>query len=251
MLILSNIFLIRLFSKLLSNVNTRIKESWCASQQTNDVDLTSSVCWGVSTIHTPTRFRFNLGTVSQPIAGSTPTNCLRRWPNTTPTPGLLYTWRQHPSKHVPLTQYCYNTALGDCPVFAWTAMRVTLFSSRRFFFLAFFKHATTWPIVIFGMFIRTVSQKCQPFLTHNIPWWHRKALTHWPPFLNVIFLIRSKVYASWKNLVFIGTWNIRFNFMAFLVGSASVVFTQLAVETKWRSVWLGQRKLGHKHIILQ
>ena len=31
-----------------------------------------------------------------------------------------------------------------------------------------------------------------------LPWWHRKALTQWPPFLNVIALIRSKVYACWK-----------------------------------------------------
>ena len=39
-----------------------------------------------------------------------------------------------------------------------------------------------------------------------LPWWHRKALTQWPPFLNVIVLMRSKV--------FVGTWNIRLNFMA-------------------------------------
>ena len=31
-----------------------------------------------------------------------------------------------------------------------------------------------------------------------LPWWHRKALTQWPPFLNVIVLKRSKVYACWK-----------------------------------------------------
>ena len=31
-----------------------------------------------------------------------------------------------------------------------------------------------------------------------LSWWHRKALTQWPPFLNVIVLIRSKAYACWK-----------------------------------------------------
>ena len=31
-----------------------------------------------------------------------------------------------------------------------------------------------------------------------LPWWHRKALTQWPPFLNVIVPIRSQVYACWK-----------------------------------------------------
>ena len=35
-----------------------------------------------------------------------------------------------------------------------------------------------------------------------LPWWHRKALTQWPPFLNVIVLIRSKVYVCWKWLSF-------------------------------------------------
>ena len=41
----------------------------------------------------PTRLRFNVGPASQPIAGSMPVNRLRRWPNTTPTLGPLYTLR--------------------------------------------------------------------------------------------------------------------------------------------------------------
>ena len=52
-------------------------------------------------------------------------------------------------------------------------------------------------------------------LAWHLPWWYRKALTQWPPFLNVIVLIRSKVYACWKwprNKI--GTWNNRVNFMA-------------------------------------
>ena len=40
----------------------------------------------------PTQFRFKVGPASQPIAGSKPVNCLRRWPITNPTLGLLYTW---------------------------------------------------------------------------------------------------------------------------------------------------------------
>ena len=32
----------------------------------------------------------------------------------------------------------------------------------------------------------------------KLPWWHRRALTQWPPFLNVTVLIRSQVYACWK-----------------------------------------------------
>ena len=48
--------------------------------RTHDVDLV------------PIQFRFNVGPVSQPISGSMPTNCLRRWPNTTPRLGLLFPW---------------------------------------------------------------------------------------------------------------------------------------------------------------
>ena len=44
-------------------------------------------------------------------------------------------------------------------------------------------------------------------------WRHRKALTQWRPFLNVV-LIRSKVHACWKWPIFRGTWNIRLNFIA-------------------------------------
>ena len=54
------------------------------------------------------QFRFNVRPASQPIAGSMPVNCLRRWPNTNPTLGLLYTLRQHISKYVALTQCCFN-----------------------------------------------------------------------------------------------------------------------------------------------
>ena len=52
----------------------------------------------------PTKFRFSVGPASQPIAGSMPVNRLRRWPNTNPSPGLLYTLR----KHVAFTQCCFN-----------------------------------------------------------------------------------------------------------------------------------------------
>ena len=41
---------------------------------------------------------------SQPTAGSMPVNLLRRWPNTNPSLGLLYTLR----KHVTFTQCCFN-----------------------------------------------------------------------------------------------------------------------------------------------
>ena len=45
----------------------------------------------------------------------------------------------------------------------------------------------------------------------------RKALTQWPPFLNVMVPIpeyNHKFTPAENGLVFIGTWNIRFNFMA-------------------------------------
>ena len=42
----------------------------------------------------PTKFRFNVGPALQLIAGSMPVNCLRRWPNTRPLLGLLYTRQQ-------------------------------------------------------------------------------------------------------------------------------------------------------------
>ena len=37
----------------------------------------------------PPKFRFNVGTTLQPIAGSMPANRLRHWPNTNLSPGLL------------------------------------------------------------------------------------------------------------------------------------------------------------------
>ena len=52
----------------------------------------------------PTKFRFNVGPALQPIAGSIPDNRLRRWPNTNPSLGLLYTLR----KHVAFNQCCFN-----------------------------------------------------------------------------------------------------------------------------------------------
>ena len=52
----------------------------------------------------PTKFRFNVGPASQPIAGSMPVNRLRRWANTNPSPSLLYTLR----KHVASTRCCIN-----------------------------------------------------------------------------------------------------------------------------------------------
>ena len=86
----------------------------------------------------PTKFRFNVGPASQPIAGSMPINHPRRWPNTNPSLSLLYTLR----KYVAFTQCCFNvypqysllarheTALGDCTLFSdcckGVTMRVTL-----------------------------------------------------------------------------------------------------------------------------
>ena len=52
----------------------------------------------------PTKFRFNVGPASQPIAASMPVNRLRGWPNTNTTLGLLYTLY----KHVAFTQCCLN-----------------------------------------------------------------------------------------------------------------------------------------------
>ena len=46
----------------------------------------------------PTQFWFNVAPVSQPIAGSMPTDCLRRWPSTTPTLDLLYISGSTPRK---------------------------------------------------------------------------------------------------------------------------------------------------------
>ena len=46
-----------------------------------------------------TQYRFNFGPALQPIVGSMPVNRIRRWPN-------------------------IETELGDCPLFALTAIRV-------------------------------------------------------------------------------------------------------------------------------
>ena len=51
----------------------------------------------------PIKFRFNAVSASQPIAGSMPVNRLRRWLNTNPSLGLLYTLR----KHVAFTLCCF------------------------------------------------------------------------------------------------------------------------------------------------
>ena len=53
----------------------------------------------------PTQYQFNVGPASQPIAGSMPVNCILRWPN-------------------------IETELGDSPVFALTAIRVTLYAQK-------------------------------------------------------------------------------------------------------------------------
>ena len=52
----------------------------------------------------PTQFRFNVGSTSKPIVGSMLVNRPRRWPNTNPSLGLLYTLR----KHVAFSQCCSN-----------------------------------------------------------------------------------------------------------------------------------------------
>ena len=52
-----------------------------------------------------TQYRLNFGPASQPIAGSMPVNRIRRWPN-------------------------IETELGDCPVFALTALRVILYPPK-------------------------------------------------------------------------------------------------------------------------
>ena len=52
----------------------------------------------------PINFRFNVEPTSQLIADSIPVNRLRRWPNTDPSLGLLYTSR----KQVAFTRCCFN-----------------------------------------------------------------------------------------------------------------------------------------------
>ena len=60
------------------------------------------------------QFRLNVGPESLPIPVSMAANRLRRWPNTRSKVGLLYTQRQHPSKHVPSTRYCFNVGPTSC-----------------------------------------------------------------------------------------------------------------------------------------
>ena len=59
---------------------------------------------GTEDVGLPTKFRFNVGPTLQPIAGLMPVTCLRRWPNTNLSPGLLYTLH----KHVAFNQCCFN-----------------------------------------------------------------------------------------------------------------------------------------------
>ena len=66
---------------------------------------------GTHNVGLTTQYRFNAGPASQPIAGSMLVNRIRRWPN-------------------------IETELGDCPVFALTAIRV----HRRFIL----RKVTTW-----------------------------------------------------------------------------------------------------------
>ena len=60
---------------------------------------------GTHNVGLPTQYRFNVGPASQPIARPIPVNRIRRWPN-------------------------IKTELGDCPLFAPTAIRVTFHPSK-------------------------------------------------------------------------------------------------------------------------
>ena len=54
----------------------------------------------------PTQFRFNVGLASQSIAGLMSTNCLRRWPSTTPTLVIcILSASTYPSKHSQLPMF--------------------------------------------------------------------------------------------------------------------------------------------------
>ena len=116
---------------------------------------------GTQNVGLPIQYRFNVGPASQPIAGSVPVNRIRRWPN-------------------------IETELGDCPVFALTAIRVTLYApkghhpdttihfnheyNREYIFFEDFSNTKVLNLrssnVILHMFIRTGVQKCQAFPTH-------------------------------------------------------------------------------------
>ena len=60
---------------------------------------------GTHNVGLPTQYRFNMGPASQPIAGSMPVNRIRLWPN-------------------------IETELGDCLLFALTAIWVTLYAPK-------------------------------------------------------------------------------------------------------------------------
>ena len=83
-----------------------------------DVPRTEDVCL-------PTSFWFNIGPASQPTAGSMPVNRLRRWLNTSPRLGLLYTCANtwHSTKAVSMLTHSLcrwpgiETALGIIPCF--------------------------------------------------------------------------------------------------------------------------------------
>ena len=85
-------------SQVLANIHSMFAiESCCAClYDTHDAAL-------------PTQFRFNVEPVLQPNAVSMPTNCLRRWPRTTLTLGLMYASRQHPSSTPANTCHLPNT----------------------------------------------------------------------------------------------------------------------------------------------
>ena len=61
---------------------------------------------GTHNVGLPTQYRINAGKAWQPIAGSTPVNRIRRWPN-------------------------FETELGYCPVCALTAIRETLYPPEK------------------------------------------------------------------------------------------------------------------------
>ena len=81
---------------------------------------------GTEDVGLPTKFQFNVGPGSQPIAGSMPVNRLRRLPNTNLSPVWCIlcanTW--HSTNAVPMLTYSYRrwpvieTALGDCTMFS-------------------------------------------------------------------------------------------------------------------------------------
>ena len=110
----------------------------------------------------PTQYRLNVGPASQPIAVSMPVIHIRCWPN-------------------------IRTELGDCPVFALTAIWVTFLYHQKGHYL---DNTIHWPnceiVNIFSSedFLNTkvlnlgtlnvivhmfIIQKCQPFPTHSTP----------------------------------------------------------------------------------